>query len=309
MSVPSYNDVDLPYTLDSAIRASSGSHAVHLAVAEQVTEYGRAWGLDRILPPHCRVRYDQFGDEELMGVGGARSAVESLYEGEDYVMMVDSHTRFEPDWDRALIESVKRLPSDRGLLSAVMPSNPWDHRERTPVTHCGHMDDDYGGFPSYYPTFVDSFDACYPARHAHVCSLFGRAWLDDVPYDPHIMFWGEEPTLTARLWTAGYDMYHARMPIQHGAVRPPGRPWEKPGWHDLNEVSVRRCRILLGLEVANEDDPAVREIDRYGLGTARTFDDWQAWSGFDYAAGTVVAEWGEWDYSRMLTNWEEASGS
>ena len=294
VSLPSYRDDDLPRTLDSAIRASSGEHQLHFAVCEQVTEYVAAWALGvGSLPGWCRLSYVLYG-EELLGVGGARASVESMYAGEAYMLMVDAHTRFEPHWDRILVESLARLPSKSALLSAIMPSNPWDAQGCVPVTDCDHCYDD--GFPDYEPNLIRRSDkgAFFPARHAHVCSLFGRAWVADVPYDPHIVFMGEEPTFTARLWTAGYDFYHMAMPLMHGAVRPAGRPWEHPDWAEKDAVSVRRCRALLGIEKCEPSDPALVDLDKYSFGTARSFAEWEAWSGFDFAARTVDPEWGEW---------------
>ena len=293
VSVPSYNDYDLPRTLDSAIRASSGGHQLHFGVCEQVTEYVAAWALGaRRLPQHCSLSYALHG-EELLGIGGARAVVESMYAAEAYMLMIDAHTRFEPNWDDILVRSVDRLPSEKSLLSAIMSASPWDQGQ-VPMTECDRINDE--GFPSYQPKLLgfSERDKFFPARHAHVCSLFGRAWCAVVPYDPYIVFEGEEPTYTARLWTAGYDLYHMAMPIMHGAIRRPGRPWERPGWHDLDVVSKRRCRVLLGAEECEPSDPALIEIDRYGLGGVRSLSEWQAWSGFDYANRTVDSEWGEW---------------
>ena len=295
ISIPSYNDIDLPRTLDAAIRASSGQHQLHFAVCEQVTEYVAAWelGVGWALPSHVRLSYTLHGTE-LLGVGGARAEVESMYDGEEYMLMIDAHTRFDANWDRVLVASQYRLPSEKALLSAVMPPDAWSGRHKVPLTACSEMDDD--GFPAYTPHITNMSERfrAYPARHAHVCSLFGPAWFADAPQDPHIVFMGEEPVFTARLWTAGYDLYHMTMPIMHGAIRSPGRPWETPEWFERNAVSRRRCRHILGIEACEPDDPALRDIDVYGMGTARSFDDWQRWSGFDYRAGTVVEKWGAW---------------
>ncbi len=191
------------------------------------------------------------------------------------------------------MRSLDRLPTSTGLLSAIMSASPWDQGQ-VPVTDCDCIND--AGFPSYQPRLLEfsELGKFFPARHAHVCSLFGPAWCEDVPYDPYIAFEGEEPTYTARLWTSGYDLYHMAMPIMHGAVRRPGRPWERPDWHELDVASQRRCRALLGAEECELDDPALIDLDRYGLGSVRSMSEWQEWSGFDYASRTVDADWGEW---------------
>ena len=85
----------------------------------------------------------------------------------------------------------------------------------------------------------------YLARVVYAGGLAGKSWVHNVPTDPHIVFDGEQPVLTARLWTAGYDLYHARIPVAHGGVRPAGKPWDEDSWAQLNETSVRRVRALL----------------------------------------------------------------
>ena len=298
ISIPSYNDPDLPNTLESIVRQASKEHPLHIAVCEQVTEYGHAWRLGMgTAPPFLTMSYEAYGDA-LLGVGGARAAIESLYRGEDYVLMIDAHTRFEPDFDRTLIESQGKLPADNALITALMASTSWDNHGQVPVTNFHEFLD---GLPYYMPELLrQDGPLFYPSRHVHAGSLFGPAWVDDVPYDPHILFNGEEATLAARLWTAGYNLYHMAMPVMHGFSSPPGRPWDRADWHDHNDTSLRRCRVLLQVEEAAADDPALTDIEHYGMGTVRTFQEWLRWSGFNYAAQTADENWGEWKTDAQL---------
>src|SRR5205085_2584606 len=53
-----------------------------------------------------------------------------------------------------------------------------------------------------------------PGAFVSACMLFGPASLiADVPYDPHLYFFGEEITLAARLFTHGYDLYHPNQVV------------------------------------------------------------------------------------------------
>ena len=292
VTIPSFNDPDVANTVESVIRESSGQVHIHIGVCEQVTAYMDAWRVGRRLPAHCRVSYELY-DDDLMGVGGARAAAESLYGGEDYLLQIDSHTRLQANWDQWMIETTKRLPPG-GIVTGLMTNEPWSARGAVPVTNCKQMDEH--GFPMFAPDLLYNVRRrWFPARHAHAGSIFGPAWLEDVLYDPYIMFIGEEPTLAVRLWTAGYDLYHVAMPVMHGYVRFPGRPWDnKPEWHEKNARSLRRCRSLLNIEDCDPSDPALTDLDIYGLGTERTLEEWQKWTGFDYRAGAVDASWGEW---------------
>ena len=130
VAIPSYHDADLPATLDSAIRMSSGRNIVHLAVCEQVTRYASGYLLARELPEHVFISVEQVGDK-LIGLGGARHLAESFFAGEDLQVQTDSHTRFDSDWDTRLVELCARLGD--GVASANMMPDPWSHAGRIPV--------------------------------------------------------------------------------------------------------------------------------------------------------------------------------
>ena len=66
-------------------------------------------------------------------------------------------------------------------------------------------------------------------------------------------------------------------------------------WHERNRLSSRRCRALLGIIDRDPTDPALADLGKYGMGTERSFGDWQEYSGFNYKAGTLDADWGEWE--------------
>ena len=130
VAIPSYTDPDLPATLDSAIRMSSGRNVVHLAVCEQVTRYAAAYLMGRDLPEHVFVSVEQVGDR-LIGIGGARHLAESFYGGEDLQVQTDSHARFDSDWDVQIVNLCDRLGD--GVSSANMMPDPWSYAGRIPV--------------------------------------------------------------------------------------------------------------------------------------------------------------------------------
>ena len=290
VGIPSYADYDVPATIDSVFRNSSGRHYIKVAVVEQVTKYTGAWSLGRLLPKYAEIECVET-DKELLGVGGARSMLESMYSGQEYQLTIDSHTRFEPDWDAYLVKAIGKLPGPQSLITGWMSQNQWTNNGQIPVLLMNDMRD--GLASQYYPQLTPgSREDFYPARQFLACATFGPSWLGKVPYDPHIMFYGEEPTMMARLWTAGFDLYHGWMPIMHGAIHPPGRPWDRNEWFEKAAVSLRRCRHLMGVELCEAGDIALTELHKYGMGTKRSFEDFQEWSGFNYKTGTVKEEWG-----------------
>ena len=120
----------------------------------------------------------------------------------------------------------------------------------------------------------------------------------EVPFDPHIFFWGEELNYSARLWTHGYDMYHINGRVMYhywGRQRGKDSSKYRDMRHGSNRLSLARNRHLLGLEGATNPD-ALIDIEKYGLGTKRSLADYFEFYGVDLIASTVAlhAQMGLW---------------
>ena len=295
VAIPSYADADLPATLDSAIRMSSGRYVVHLSVCEQVTGYAAGYLLGRHLPPHVLVSVEEVGDK-LIGLGGARHLAEWAHSAEDVQVQTDSHTRFDSDWDVRILELCARL-GPNGIASANMMPDPWTHAGRIPVVVLDRFAHGPAGIPAGKVEMMEPpsgrLDELIPSRAVVGGGVVGRAWCRDVPADPFIAFAGEEPALAARLWTSGRELFAARMPFRtaRAGVRPPSRPWERPEWAEMDARSRRRVQALLTGGALPADDAAGQYLDRYGLGDVRTLADWTEYSGLDYALQEVRTPW------------------
>ena len=215
-------------------------------------------------------------------------------------MQTDSHTRFDSDWDVRIVELCARLGD--GVASANMMPDPWSHAGRIPVVRYERFTN---GIPAGHVEMIEPpsgrLSELIPSRAIVGGGVVGRAWCADVPADPHILFSGEEQTQAARLYTSGRDLYSARLPFRTSMAgeRPPNRPWERPEWAEMNDVSCRRVQALLTGAALAADDPAGHDQHLYGLGTARMLADWTAYSGLDYTKQTVRMPWPE--STRQLT--------
>ena len=73
-------------------------------------------------------------------------------------------------------------------------------------------------------------------------------------------------------------------------------------WHERNRLSSRRCRALLGFIDRDPTDLALADLGKYGMGTERSFGDWQEYSGFHYKAGTLDADGGGEDRAGIVSH-------
>ena len=145
----------------------------------------------------------------------------------------------------------------------------------------------------------------HPLPNAFIAGgfLFGHGRIvNDVPYDPELYFYGEEITMSARLWTHGYNIYcpnelllfHLYKSSSNNGDRSTTHWSDHSDWFQLNRRSLVRIHTLLGsLQRAPEKlTPKTTDVEtlpHYGLGTARTLEAYQAWAGVNFANQTISA--------------------
>lgn len=240
-------------------------------------------------PEQCRVL--EFHARDSQGACWARHQGQKLWQGEDYVLQIDSHMRFVPGWDERLLEMLAACPSERAVLStyppAYVPPNDLAPESVTTI-HPKHFDTN--GVLMFGSTAVPVKDApAVPVPSPYVAAgmLFGPgAIIEEVPYDPYLYFQGEEITLAVRLWTSGWDIFIPNKVVAwHDYTKRPGRRRHWDDSADSTKLSARayaRVRVLLGMEGSTDPD-VLQEIGRYGLGTRRSLQDYEAFAKLDFS--------------------------
>ncbi|HEY4040689.1 MAG TPA: GlcNAc-transferase family protein [Rhodopila sp.] len=241
---------------------------------------------------------------DSQGVCWARSMGYKFWDGEDYVLQVDSHMRFAEHWDVKMLRQLERCGVSKALLTTYPPAYEppntlLDHR--TPFLAAVRFEPNGVLVQRGY---IHDTAPVLPRPSAFVAAgfIFGRSqWIRDVPYDRRLYFWGEETTTAVRLWTHGWDMFGPTEPLLwHWYNRANGRvPWQDdPEWHVRDGLSLARMRHLLGIEAAATSE-AIVDIERYGFGSVRTFAQYQAFAGINFRERTIAphALAGEWPYT------------
>lgn len=226
---------------------------------------------------------------ESRGACWARHLVQSLWQGEEYYLQIDSHMRFEPDWDERLIRMLELCPASKPVLSTYPPGyEPPDNLN--PKMYCTltvRGIDDNGLVSLIAASAPLSSAPEIPLKNPFLAAgfIFARGqFIQEVPYDPHLYFSGEEITLAARAFTHGWDLFTPTDVIcyHHYNRKAPVHWSDHEKWHLLNRRAVARVRHLLGLEQSTDPEVLV-ELDRFGLGTVRTFSEYEALSGIDFS--------------------------
>lgn len=295
VNIASYRDTECQWTVKDLFEKARHPERVFVGICWQfMPKEDDDCFLVRTRPEQCRV-IEVDVRRSSHGVCWARSQVQSLWRGEEYTFQIDSHMRLVQDWDEVLLDMLSRCPSPRPVLSSYPCTyEPPDKLGPPLVARMEAREFDLAGMLRLNSTGLSPKDFPKEPVASAFCAagmLFGPAEIiRDVPYDPHIYFLGEEITLAARLWTSGWDIFMPTAVIayhDYTASRPGRhRPWSDSAAGPAIERSYRRVRHLLGTRPC--DDPeALRDIERYGFGSARSFAEYQEFARVDFAGQRI----------------------
>jgi glycosyltransferase involved in cell wall biosynthesis len=233
---------------------------------------------------------------DAKGVCWARNQVQQLYKNEDYTLQIDSHMRFEKNWDVELIGMIKQLqekgfekPLLTGYVSSFDPDN--DPKGRTMVPWRMSFDRFIPeGAVFFLPETIPGWESMtepVPSRFysAHFAFTLGQ-FSTEVQHDPEFYFHGEEISIAVRAYTHGYDLFHPhKVLIWHEYTRK-GRTkqWDDDkDWVNKNNLSHKKNRQLFGMD----GEEVTMDFIKYGFGTERTLRDYEIYSGLKFSNRAV----------------------
>ncbi|MBV8938484.1 MAG: hypothetical protein JO089_01420, partial [Alphaproteobacteria bacterium] len=293
VQIAAYRDPELQWTVAEMFAKATYPERIHAGIIWQYVPREDDALFPKPYPRPKQLRIIEVDARESQGVCWARAKLQELWEGEEYTLQIDSHMRFEQGWDELLIDMLKAC-GERAVLTTYpagyLPPRTIQHRLTYRLV-AKQFDGDGIFTMTSRPLKVDPPPPA-PVEGAFVsaCMLFGPGnMIREIPYDPHLYFFGEEITLSARLWTHGYDVYHPNIPvIYHFWERKTRRTHfdDHRQWPEINRRSFARVRHLLGTDRSH--DPAVtQDIERYGLGRVRTMEDYQRFCGVDFTRRAI----------------------
>lgn len=297
VQIASYRDPQLIPTIKNMLENAKRPKNIRLGIARQ---FHPEDGFDDLseFDSDKRFRILNIPYEESTGVCWARNLTQQLYEGEDYTLQIDSHMRFEKDWDDTLIKMIKQLqkkgykkPLLTGYVSSFDPENDPQGRVNEPWRMAFDRFTPEGVvffLPETIPGWKELKEPV-PARFysAHFAFTLG-VFSTEVQHDPEFYFHGEEISISVRAYTHGYDLFHPhKVVIWHEYTRK-GRTkqWDDDKeWHKRNTSCHIKNRQLLGVdgEVYSGDTSQF-------FGTERTIRDYERYSGLLFSKRAIQQE-------------------
>lgn len=212
-------------------------------------------------------------------------------------MQIDSHMRFEKDWDDTLIKMIKGLQKDgykKPLLTGYVPSFDPENDPAGRAQDAWRMVFDRfipeGAIfflPEVIPDWED-FNSPIPSRFysAHFAFTIGE-FCKEVQHDPSYYFHGEEISIAVRAYTHGYDLFHPhKIVCWHEYTRKNRtKQWDDDkDWYKKNDSSHLRNRKLFSMDGEKYDE---EYFGIYGFGKERTLRDYEKYSGIVFSERAV----------------------
>ena len=299
IQIPSYRDFELNKTVASAINNASGLNRLSFGIHNCVLFDGEI-EVHTDSPNWAAIYPTTSIAPQNIGLQQARYIANEFYNGEEYYLQIDSHMRFKKNWDTSLINMLKTYQAmgiSKPLITQYPPAYTYGddgtegHQYNEPFYQCGIW---FGENPQQFK------DTLIPTQTAKVFSntcgfiksvsggfIFTMGQFADIKPNPKIAFWGEEPLIAARAFTHGFDLV---MPFSHILCHL---------YHSQQTFAkVRRHHIwadfpemwgVIDAESKQEYKRIFSEriVGEGALGTERTLEDYEEFSGLNFSNGTI----------------------
>jgi hypothetical protein len=260
VSVASYRDPQCPITIEELINKSDNPKNLVIVICQQNDITDIECINDNLNLKGATVKIIKMDYTEARGPTFARYLIQEKWEGEQYYLQIDSHTRFVNSWDTKCINELNKVISDtknnKICLSNYVSTydvitnkiNDNNLRNIMYISEINNQD----GFPRFNSKFVDKLDNPLKSYGWSGCFSFSLSnIINDVPYEPYspFIFFGEEMDMLTRLISYKWEIYIPSIPICFTTFDRTYRKtfWENPDQNITNELSKLRYYIKYDL--------------------------------------------------------------
>jgi len=293
VQIPSYHDYEIGRTVRDTIKKSSGNNIINFGL--HVSYYKNN---DIDIPILDNVKFKISEAPDNLGQGTSRGIANEFYNGEDYYLQIDSHTRFEKDWDKSLIEDYN-FYKDLGL-KPVLSCYPgaYEYGEDGATVFNESKDVSYTDFVEElsflenchipHQRAVPNLSNNIFTRSVSGGSIFSDGSIASIKPNKDMYFWGEEILTAVRLYTHGYDLLLPRKQnlyhLYYDSSKKEKNQRRQVGedFPDLIQEIDRKSKYELGKILDN------KIIGPDALGSVRTLEEYEAFAGINFIDKKIV---------------------
>ena len=320
VSVASYRDTECMKTIVDLFEKAENPNNIYVGICQQNKNSN-----ENCIPDNFKyndnIRIKKYDYKDALGPTFARYICSHLWDGEEFYLQIDSHSRCIPKWDKKLLDMYKQCPSEKAILTHRPPTHQLYDKvvndTLSPTYTCS------AHFENNFHIIADSRHVTnkftkQPFRSPYVSAglLFGKSeFLHDVPFDPYLpyLFQGEEILLSVRFWTNGWDCFNLpKSVITHYYNREKeNQPhfWDDhqdhKSWHKVQMKSNKRYYYILEQLSKTDVDPLfLTHVSDYGVGNKRSLKSWFEFTGIDIKNKTVKSRCSQ-KYNETIKQWED----
>jgi hypothetical protein len=294
VQIASYHDFELGKTILHAIKQSSKKHEIHFGVFNCYYENN-----DIYIPKVDNLKIIEKKAPDGIGVGRSRNIANSLYDGQDYYLQCDSHTRFKENWDDFLISEIKRY-QEAGIKKPLLTTYPGTYRYDDNLeeiidwgnnVNVTNLSDNIEQFKN---TLIPNQRAIDPEgtvfnKSVSAGSIFTVGEFANTDFNDKIAFWGEEIFIAAKSWTNGFDLMipssQQLFHLYYDHNQPLQRNGRRHAWKDFVDV-FNDMVVESNAEIKRIFEQEV--IGKNALGTERTLEEFGIYSGLNFKTGEIT---------------------
>lgn len=298
VSIASYRDDVCVTTLESLYTMADNPNRVYVGICQQNKNDEDIDCVSRGYEDHPNVRIIRIPYFEAKGPTYARYLCSILWDGEEYFLQVDSHTKFVKGWDTLCIGMLMDI-KNRGLSKKpVLSHYPKEISEYD--SYAKNMDEMKYKVPRMCKSFfndrgmisfmgaeeIDTNNIPYMTPYVAGGMFFCESYfLNELPFDPSLpfLFVGEEILHSIRFYTHGWDIF---TPTQNVVFHEYTRATKPKIWTDnpyyIDVPAFDKVKHYLKLmDNVNVRDDLKFNLDKYGLGSVRSLEDYYRFAGID----------------------------
>lgn len=290
-SLISYRDPVCTNTLTELFKRAEYPENVFVGICQQNNEED-----SECIPEDFKyknnIRIIRLPSHQAKGPAHARYLCSTLWDGEQYYLQIDSHSKFTKNWDTKCINMIKEIKQQNLSQKPVISSYPTsieeyqeDDTSNIVPTMCRAYFTDRNMISiegAEHQSHNNYYETPYLASGFFFCEY---TFLLELPYDPNLdyIFIGEEIEHAIRFYTHGYNIFTPNKNIIYHEYTRADKPkiWTDQNYRD--DEAFEKIKYIIGLETDTSklSDKMKKSAKLYGLGNVRSLQDYYNFAGID----------------------------
>lgn len=296
VSIASYRDDVCLTTLQSLYTMADKPNNVYVGICQQNKDEEDTDCVAGGYEDHPNVRMIRIPYFDAKGPTHARYLCSTLWDGEEYFLQVDSHTKFVKGWDTLCIGMLMDIKNKGLSQKPVLSHYPREINEyevyddgmkKMVPRMCKSFFNDRGMISFMGAESLDTNNVPYMTPYVAGGMFFCESYfLKELPFDPNLpfLFVGEEILHSIRFYTHGWDIFTPTENVVFHEYTRAEKPkiWtDNPTYSDIPAFDKVKFYLKLFDDENKVTDYLKFNLDKYGLGKVRTLEDYYNFAGID----------------------------